>query len=490
MHISWRKGLFLSLSFAVLLFFAPFSATHCYCASGGTGHALIVTDVHFNPFYDSSIFHKLVDAESDAWAGIFASSSITDMPAYGRETNYPLLDAALDSAALQMPDPAFVIFTGDILGHRFNETFFALYGSEDQAALQSFILKTVTFFAGEVHGRFPEAPVFFTLGNNDAYLGDYNLAPGGAYLDQTAQPLYAAFLEDRATCADYSSTYKAGGYFRADFGDIVVLSLNSVLFSSHRPAPVSGNAAWTQLDWFAAQLAQARDKGVRVVVVTHVPPGIDIYSTAHSYLDENGKLSDARLMWHKEYNDRFLAVVEEYADIISMVYAGHTHMDEFRFINGTGGVRIPVEITPSISPLFHNNPGYRVLETRTDGASIENYQAFTLPLQEASKTFTASYDFQEQYYVSAPDGTGLPMLYTRLYGNDPSKAAYVSHYYGDVSEGSAITDENWPVYYCGIANMRKESMLDCVNEYVHSVPVLQLGRATTSGGAFSWHRAP
>jgi len=468
MRFTWRKWVFLSVSFAALVVFSTFFAIDCSCASNNTGHALALSDIHFNPFYDSSLFQELVNAESDAWAEIFASSSISAVSGYGNETNFPLLDAALDSAAMQVPDPAFILFPGDILAHGFNQAFFALYGSEDQAALQSFILKTVTFFANQLHARFPEAPVFFTLGNNDAYLGDYDLAPGGDYLNQTAQPLYAAFLQNRATCADYDSTYKTGGYFSADFSDMVVLSLNSVLFSHRRPAPVAGNAAWTQLDWFAAQLASARTKGARVIVVTHVPPGIDIFVTAHSHLDEDGKLTDAQLMWHKEYKDRFLTIVEEYADVISMVYTGHTHMDEFRFMDGAGGVTVPLVVTPAISPLFQNNPGYKVLETSSDGAIIENYQAITLPLQETPGAFAVSYDFQKQYVISAPDGTGLPLLYSRLRKSAPSKRTYVSHYYGDVSGSSAITDVNWPVYYCGIANMRKDSMLDCVNEYAPS----------------------
>ena len=313
MRISWRKGLFLPVSVAVLLIFVSFFATDSYCASGSTSKALIITDVHFNPFYDSSKFSQLVAASADAWAGIFETSTITAMSAYGKECNYPLLKAALDSAALKVPDPKYIIFPGDILGHGFNSAFYYYYGSQDQTALKSFILKTVTFFADEVYKRFPNTPVFFTLGNNDAYLGDYNLDPGGDYLKDTADILYTKFLKDRASSSNYTATYEAGGYFRADFGSMIVLSLNSVLFSYRRPSPTSGDAAWVQLEWFAEQLAQARSAGVPVVVVTHVPPGIDIYTTANSYLDAAGKLSYAQLMWHGVYNERFLAIVVEYA---------------------------------------------------------------------------------------------------------------------------------------------------------------------------------
>ncbi len=479
MRSNLRSGVFLSVAFAVLLFCASFFSVNGYCA-GSSGNALIITDVHFNPYYDTSLFSSLKSNAASAWEGIFEGSSVSAVSAYSSEANYPLLKAALDSAAQQVPNPKFIIFPGDILGHGFNSYFYSLHGSTDETALKSFILKTVTFFALEVQKRFPNAPVFFTLGNNDAYLGDYLLAAGGAYLNDTAEPLYTAFLENRATCTDYTSTYKAGGYFRADLGSMIVLSLNSVLFSSHRPTPTAGDAAWTQLSWFAAQLALARAQGLPVVVVTHVPPGIDIYSTARYYLGSDGKLSDVSLMWHSEYNERFLSIVEEYADVITMVYAGHTHMDEFRIMEGTNNVQIPVWVTPSVSPIFHNNPGYRVLETRSDGASLENYQVFTMSLQATSKAFAQLYDFQQQYRLSAPDATGLPKLNTQLYRIESSKDAYISHYYGDVSDYEVITDAKWPVYYCGITSMRKDAMLDCVNNYVPAASALQFERDMTS----------
>jgi sphingomyelin phosphodiesterase acid-like 3 len=52
--------------------------------SGGTSTTtnnnfpvVVFSDVHFNPFYDPSLFPALVVAGADKWAGIFQTSKIT-----------------------------------------------------------------------------------------------------------------------------------------------------------------------------------------------------------------------------------------------------------------------------------------------------------------------------------------------------------------------------------------------------------------------------
>ena len=164
-------------------------------------------------------------------------------------------------------------------------------------------------------------------------------------------------------------------------------------------------------------------------------------------------------------------------------------MDEFRLMQGAGSVKVPVVVTSSVSPLFSNNPGYKVLQTQTNGSGIEDYQAITMSLQATSKAFEQSYDFQDQYDVTMPDGTGLSTLNSRLCRYEAPRTEYIAHYYGDVSGSDAITDLNWPVYYCGITSMREASMISCVNEYVSVVPVLQLGPAAMSVSR-SWRQVP
>ena len=133
-----------------------------------TTQFIFISDIHFSPFYDKTIFNDLVNAEADQWAAIFERSWITEPQSWGNETNYPLLVKALDAARKRAGSSPFLLFGGDILAHKFREIFFDLYGKEDEEALRSFLYKTVSFFVSQVRERFGEIPALFILGNNDA----------------------------------------------------------------------------------------------------------------------------------------------------------------------------------------------------------------------------------------------------------------------------------------------------------------------------------
>lgn len=449
-----------------------FTAAGCKSSSDDSSgmNILVVTDVHFTPFYDPDLFDLLVESDASRWRDIFESSDNNSLPNYGEEGNYPLFDMTMEDASLNMPEPSLIIYPGDILAHHFSTLFYRYYGSEDEDALKSFIYKTVEFFAIEIREYYPKAPVIFTLGNNDSYAGDYNLVTGGDFLADTSGMFRNYFLPD-FDLEDYTATYQAGGYYKGFLDDnaTMLISLNSVLFSHRRPEPSEPgegqDAAWDQLDWLGECLATARDKGRQVLMVTHVPPGADIYTTQHNYLDENGTLTGAELIWHTAYHERFLALVQEYRDNLAIIYAGHTHMDELRLVGteGSESSGVPVLVTSSVSPLFGNNPGYKALEGYQNGPDIYDYQAHTMLIDGDTPKFERVYGFREQYGVGSPDSSGLDSLYNLMHLGDESLiSAYKLHYYGG-SSNTPINDNNWPVYLCGIKTMTVQEMLDCVN---------------------------
>ena len=241
---------------AVLIIILALATSGCGSSSGGSGgkHIVVISDVHFNPFYDPALFDQLVEYDPSQWRDIFESTTNSSLPNYGQEANYRLFNMTMDDMALNMPDPDLIIFPGDILTHHFDTLFYENYGSQDQEALHAFIFKTVEFFALELREYYPQAPVIFTLGNNDAYAGDYNLIPGGEFLADTSAMFRYYFLPN-TDIEDYTATYQAGGYYKGFMDDnaTMLISLNSVLFSHRRPAPTDPgegqNAAWDQLDW-------------------------------------------------------------------------------------------------------------------------------------------------------------------------------------------------------------------------------------------------
>jgi hypothetical protein len=437
----------------------------CESSKDSFSDFVIISDVHFNPFDDPSLFNRLVAEPASNWDAIFKTSAVTALPGYGSESNYTLLSRALDSAAAKAKSPVMVIFPGDILGHGFDTAFYNLYGSVAPAALKPFIYKTVSFFVLQIKSRFPDIPVLFTLGNNDAYAGDYALVAGGDFLSETAPLFMDQWLDGKVTPAEFTSTYKAGGYFTMESGlsSLRLVSLNSVLFSTHRPAPVPGDAAFVQMDWFEDQLDAAKAAGQKVYVLTHVPMGADIFQTVRTFMDGTGRISAVRLMWHDDYHDRFLQIMENHKDMNVVFFSGHTHMDEFRLLYDAGRVSNPDPIfgQPAVSPIFGNNPGYRLIHVSAPTWDLQNYTTYYLPLDSAND-FSLEYRFNTRYGLNSLDSSAMENLADNLVSGGTAKVDYTDFYYMR-SARSIINDTNGPAYRCSTKYVRPADYRICVN---------------------------
>jgi hypothetical protein len=181
------------------------------CGSKGTTYqAIVFSDIHFDPYYDTSLFQALNAADYTEWSNIFAGSTVSTPSAWGSDTNYPLLITALANIKDRGASSTVAIFPGDMLSHNFSTTFYSLYGSSDYTAMKTFAYKTAAFLATEVRSYLGTIPVVFELGNNDEYEGDFKLEPNSQFLSDTAEIFYTAFLNSTADHQTFLSTYQAG----------------------------------------------------------------------------------------------------------------------------------------------------------------------------------------------------------------------------------------------------------------------------------------
>ena len=88
-----------------------------------TTQFIFISDIHFSPFYDKTIFNDLVNAEADQWAGIFEGSRITEPPARAAFGGLSPVTAALGSSicrvassegVLLIPGPRMAVFLGGV----------------------------------------------------------------------------------------------------------------------------------------------------------------------------------------------------------------------------------------------------------------------------------------------------------------------------------------------------------------------------------------
>jgi sphingomyelin phosphodiesterase acid-like 3 len=464
-----------------------FSLTGCSGTGNGTNTAnnnfsvVVFSDVHFNPFYDPTLFTALVAADADKWATVFQTSSIKAPSVWGADTNYPLLALALSSIKQNLGASPLIIFTGDIIGHDFPKTFFELYygnlgvpvpadaaieaDAAAVAAMKAFADKTVAFFMEQVRSTVGDIPVMFAVGNSDSYIG---ALPEPSFLSNTAELYYTKFLNGTADHQAFLTTFTTGGYYSADLPgtNLMVIGLNTVMFNYDFGDSLK-SAVDAELAWFDSTLAQAQAAGKKVWLLMHIPPGADKYETAQS-VDANGHITNATMMWNQCYQKKFMQKLSKYPGLITQMFTAHTHMDEYRIVSPG----ILADTTPSIAPYFGNNPAFKVFTFSSETFKATDYRSLNYDLATNPEQFNSYYTFSAAYSMRGPLNNALEHLFPALVTNDAKQALYRGHYFSGhnytipvANTFNPITDTNWPVYWCGIGNMGEQEIVGCVNSY-------------------------
>jgi sphingomyelin phosphodiesterase acid-like 3 len=442
---------------------APASAP----ASGGQGTFVALSDLHFNPFYDPALIPALVRADAARWEDIFAASTVKGLGAYGSDVSFPLLESALAAAARVAPHPDFVLITGDFLGHNFQQLFAQYSPGAGNAALRRFVRKTMRFATARIRRTFPRTPVIAALGNNDSVCGDYELQPDSSFLaDLTSlwEPLLGA------ANGSVRQTFPIGGYFSLPHPTVPhlrMIVLNTVFFS---PRYTNGcgtssprvDPGARELLWLDRTLRAAARRGDQVWLVYHIPPGIDAYATlgALAAQGETGACASAPVaLWRADSFARFRTILARFPGLVKASFAGHTHMDEFRLPDGGGFIRV----TPAVSPVFANNPGFAVYSyaTATGGlADVRTYELDLKPPGGAEPQWALEYDFREAYGQSAVEESSLRAVQLAIAGDAAVRGRYMSFY--PVSSASSSADlAHWKAYWCGAQTFTAADFAAC-----------------------------
>jgi 3',5'-cyclic AMP phosphodiesterase CpdA len=307
---------------------------------------LFLSDVHLSTNITQSVYGQ--DAGTDLWS---------------------VCKTRIDSILRSPNPPAFILYTGDIPEH----------GGISDTSLRN---RNIDNLLADLHSlsAVRNTPVFYLPGNNDGLDGDYclfanqagrtplSLLPGYAPYPYQAFNVYPTPVAGKAYMR--SGENLTAGYYAAQvMPGLRILSLNSVIWSNQLCAKcaVTQDCNTQQADgdkqmaWLQQQLAAAATAGDKVYIAMHIPPGADAYATSYSpaspvYMWRNGTGAAS-------WQNKFLAAVALYSTTVAGVFYGHTHMDEFRLLYDQGGVNCTqVAIScPGISPMFGNNPGFKLV---------------------------------------------------------------------------------------------------------------------------------
>lgn len=346
---------------------------------------------------------------------------------YGRDTNWALFDAALAAMRRADPNPAVVVIAGDFLAHWFEQKAVAAVPrrSAEPAALLA-MRRIATSFAS----AFPRAHFLVAFGNNDDLCGDYESTPNGRFLKE-AERIWAPLVMRGGASPGFAQSFARGAYYTAVLpGGVRAVVVNSVYWSwRYRNACGSGDPGSQEFAWLERTLAG----GKRTVMLMHIPPGIDAFSSATA----------RRILvipyLHEADEARLLRDVASPRSNVGLLLAGHLHISTFGILGN-----VPMLILPSISPIFGSNPSF--IDARVaPGGMLEDYVAYDYV--PAQRRWIAALDFDHSYGARAFDARDLLTLHARLARDPALRAMWASAYVSGSPHGD-ITDQNWRDFWC------------------------------------------
>ncbi|WP_457092665.1 metallophosphoesterase [Microvirga sp. P5_D2] len=441
-------------------------------AAEPSGTIAVVSDIHFNPFATPDLAPRLANSDPKEWASIFASMSEQKISGHGEDTNQALLASALGALSANARDADLLIVSGDLLAHRFEEIAAQVLGTtQDSGTIRELAAKTAIYVADALRAALPGRPVLVALGNNDSECGDYKLEPGGAFLASLSNTVRDLSGADHLA-SDFQETFTAGGYFamrHPTLKDVTILVVNDVLWSIDYQDSCGADDNVTDdamMAWLERQLEDARAAGRRIWLVHHIPVGIDPYETLHAPTGTSCPAQVAPFL-KEPFASGFVMLLQKYAATVQAGFSGHTHQDSYRLVTDAGAAVAIEKVTPSISPIFGNNPGFHIFEYDTHTGNLMDFSTWYLSnLDQASATipdeWQREYVFTQAYGEQAYSAGAVKRLADALLGtgavDERTRDAFRRFY--PVSSDD-IQAKALPAYACAIGHLTPSSYTSC-----------------------------
>jgi len=296
--VRWAVACF--LADCIVVGFAPSlaSAQASAAPQSASVSAVMLSDLHLDPFHDPAKVPQLVKAPVEQWESILSppdsptqdadfaavqgackAKKLTDSP-------FALLRSSLQAAKAHAPNAQFVTVSGDLLVHDLDCRYRAAMKlpkatTDDQSISAAFAEKTTVFVVKQVESTFSGIPVYFALGNNDSRCNHNRLDLQDAYLTTTGQSVIDGLVGVSAAERKLAlATYDSAGYYGITMAAPMLRTRLLVLddiymmssFANCEADETDPKGAQEQLTWLTKELDAARQRGERVWVLGHVPP--------------------------------------------------------------------------------------------------------------------------------------------------------------------------------------------------------------------------
>ncbi|KAK7430831.1 Endopolyphosphatase [Neonectria magnoliae] len=270
------------------------------------GKFLHITDFHPDEFYKahSSTDEGIACHRKKGVAGTFgAETSDCDSP-------LSLIDGTLDWIREHVKDEIdFVVWTGDTARHDSDEKI-PRNASDVLGTNRLVSQKVIDTFSDNGQLTIPVVPTF---GNND-FLPHNIFYPGPNKWLQAYSDIWHRFIPEAQR-----HSFGFGGWFEVEVipNKLSVFSLNTMYFFD-RNAGVDGCAEPTEpgfkhLEWLSIQLERLRDRGMKAILIGHVPPA----------------RTDSKQNWDETCWQKYTLWLKQFRDVVTGAVYGHMNIDHF-----------------------------------------------------------------------------------------------------------------------------------------------------------------
>jgi len=429
-------------------------------ATQPTGEFLWLTDFHYDAFYDgtlgSSCFcnnNKFYEGSSGnthlntSAAQCAADTTVNAFGKVGCDSSLQLIESSIAAAAKALPDPAFILITGDYTRHDTNK-----FGDHATVVVQEAIGKITALISAyfptttavhlpseQFEFNISAAPVIGSFGNND-----FPLNYGGIEVTNGSAP-NAYFKLTQSTVAgsgsrsnfnsdsesndndneNHSDSFELGGYTLTSVSPTLsVINLNTIPYSPSfsNPSPDTTDTTATldpynQFQWLETTLAKLEKEGKSTYVTGHIPPALDTFAD--------------KPQWKVEYIEKYESIIRRYAGVVKAQLFGHTHKDEWRVHpagtgtessteSGSGSEMPPFLLSGAITPIYRNNPSFRTVSFDKKKGELQSWKIYSANLAaadanaNANANANAKLDWVEEYNSMEEYGLTGPITNAKL----------------------------------------------------------------------------
>ncbi|WP_162920442.1 metallophosphoesterase [Candidatus Fukatsuia symbiotica] len=421
---------------------------------------ITISDLHFNPFYNCDIkndtcliIDKLQAAPTSQWKEILERYEQSKQ-IYNKDTNYFLFHSVLGTLKKRADDThaQFVLLLGDVLAHDYNKNYIKYTGDTSSIGIQNFVNKTMQFITNELKNRLSSIDVYTVVGNNDTYSDHYT---SEAVFYKNIAKIWSQSIKDEKNRIKMENDFSKGGYYSLELSKqkkLRLIVLNTNFFSTLGKG--LDIEAKEELNWLHNELSSVHKKNQKAIIALHIPVGIDAYQSVIQ--------SDVVSLWDPQNTQQFLSQLEYYSNEIIAIFSGHLHTDFFEIIKFNGRTKnIFLTGTPAVSPLFSNNPGFKLYRYSRNTLELQGYSTYYYPLDSIRPEWKLAYDSNKNYKLACRS-CNLMKAMDKIKPSGELADSY-QKFYMLRKDLQPITKENkWVPYYCAIRNLTAETYQVCL----------------------------